>query len=140
MMVSGSAEAKVIVSPQTSSVIIRAYPSDLRIISDYLRNVQNVMGRQVLLEARVLEVILGDSFQSGIDWSSIASVNSGNELVFTQNGRQVTNPTSDNLLAGVFNVSFENSNFNMMVDLLETQGWYRRYPVRESRHSIIKRL
>lgn len=122
MLVSGSPEAKVIVSPQTSSVIVRAYPADLRTVSDYLRNVQNVMGRQVLLEARVLEVILGDSFQSGIDWSSIAAVNSGNELVFTQNGRQVTNPTGDNILAGIFNVSFENSNFNMMVDLLETQG------------------
>ena len=123
MLVSSSAEAKVIVSPQTSSVMVRAYPADLRIISDYLRNVQNVMGRQVLLEARVLEVILGDSFQAGIDWSSISAVNSGNDLVFTQNGRQVSNPNGDNLLAGVFNVSYEDSNFNMMVDLLETQGY-----------------
>ena len=80
------------------------------------------MGRQVLLEARVLEVILGDSYQAGIDWSSIATVNSGDNLVFTQNGRNVVNPNANNLLAGVLNVSFQNSNFNMMIDLLETQG------------------
>ena len=122
MLVSGSPESRVMVSPQTSSVIVRAYPSNIRTVAEYLTAIQDVMGRQVLLEARVLEVILGDSFQSGIDWSSIAAVNSGNELVFTQNGSQVTNPNDNSLLAGVFNVSFNNSNFDMMIDLLETQG------------------
>lgn len=122
MLVSGSPESRVMVSPQTTSVIVRAYPSNIRTVADYLTAIQDVMGRQVLLEARVLEVVLGDSFQSGIDWSSIAAVNSGNELVFTQNGRQVTNPNDTSLLAGVFNVSFNNSNFDMMIDLLETQG------------------
>ena len=122
MLVSGSPESQVLVSPQTSSVIVRSYPANLRSISDYLRSIQDVMGRQVLLEARVLEVILGDSYQAGIDWSSIATVNSGDNLVFTQNGRNVVNPNANNLLAGVLNVSFQNSNFNMMIDLLETQG------------------
>jgi len=122
MLVSDSPEAKVMVSPQTSSVIVRAFPANLRAISEYLKTVQNVMGRQVILEARVLEVILGDSFQSGIDWTSLASVNSGNEIAFTQNGRPVANPDASNLLAGIFNVSYQNSNFNMMIDLLETQG------------------
>ena len=122
MLVSGSPESKVMVSPQTSSVIVRAYPANIRTVADYLKAIQDVMGRQVLLEARVLEVILGDSFQSGIDWSSIATVNSTNNLVFTQNGRQVANPNDSSLLAGVFNVAYDSSNFNMMIDLLETQG------------------
>lgn len=122
MLVSGSPESKVMVSPQTSSVIVRAYPANIREVADYLSAVQDVMGRQVLLEARVLEVILGDSFQSGIDWSSIASSSSSSNLTFTQNGRQVTNPDDTSLLAGVFNVSFADSNFDLMIDLLETQG------------------
>ncbi len=122
MLVSGSPESKVMVSPQTSSVIVRAYPANIREVADYLSAIQDVMGRQVLLEARVLEVILGDSFQSGIDWSSIASSSSSSNLTFTQNGRQVTNPDDTSLLAGVFNVSFADSNFDLMIDLLETQG------------------
>ena len=122
MLVSGSPESKVMVSPQTSSVIVRAYPANIREVADYLSAIQDVMGRQVLLEARVLEVILGDSFQSGIDWSSIASSSSSSNLTFTQNGRQVTNPDDTSLLAGVFNISFADSNFDLMIDLLETQG------------------
>ncbi len=122
MLVSGSPGSQVMVSPQTSSVIVRALPANLRAVADYLNAIQDVMGRQVLLEARVLEVILGDSFQSGIDWSSIATVNTSNNLVFTQNGRTVTNPNDSSLLAGVFNASYDNSNFNLMIDLLETQG------------------
>lgn len=122
ILVTGDSQAMIMVSPQTSMVIVRALPSDLRIVSNYLQSIQKIMSRQVLLEAKILEVILGDSFQAGIDWSSIASVNTGNELIFSQNGMRVTNPDSNNLLSGIFNISYQDSNFNLMMDLLETQG------------------
>ena len=123
LLVSGSPQAQVMTSPQTNTVIVRALPTDLRVISKYLHSIQKVMHRQVLLEARILEVILGDSFQSGIDWTSISNVNSGNDLIFSQNGRTVNNPNPSNLLSGIFNVAYQDSNFDMMIDLLETQGY-----------------
>ncbi len=122
LLISANPKAQIMASPQTSTVIVRALPAELRTISDYLGTIQKVMNRQVLIEARILEVILGDSFQAGIDWSSIASVNSGNEMIFTQNGRTVQSASATNLSAGIFNVSYQDSNFNLMIDLLETQG------------------
>ncbi len=122
LLVAGNEQAKVVASPQTSMVIVRALPSEIRVISDYLLSIQKVLDRQVLLEAKILEVILGDSFQAGIDWTSIASVNSGNTLTFTQNGSNVTNPMISGQLSGVFGMTYQSSNFDMMVDLLETQG------------------
>jgi len=122
LLIAGNPEAQVVASPQTSTVIVRALPADLRLVSEYLRSIQKVMDRQVLLEARILEVILGDSFQAGIDWSSIANVNTSNELIFSQNGRTVTNPNAGDILSGILNVSYQDSNFGMMIDLLETQG------------------
>jgi len=122
LLVAGNKNAQVVVSPQTSMAIVRALPSEIRLISDYLLSIQHVLDRQVLLEAKILEVILGDSFQSGIDWTSIASVNSGNTLTFSQNGSSVTNSNGNNASAGIFGITYENSNFDMMVDLLETQG------------------
>jgi len=122
LLIAGDPKAQVVASPQTSMVIVRALPADLRVVSDYLQSIQTVLNRQVLLEAKILEVVLGDSFQAGIDWSSIASVNSGNAVSFRQNGRDVTNPIVSEGLAGMFSMTYENSNFGMVIDLLETQG------------------
>ncbi len=122
LLIAGNEQAQVVTSPQTSMVIVRALPADLRVIADYLHSMQSVLDRQVLLEAKILEVVLGDSFQAGIDWSSIASVNGGNSLGFTQNGRAIRNPTVSDGLAGIFGVTYQSSNFEMMIDLLETQG------------------
>ena len=122
LLIAGNEQAQVVTSPQTSMVIVRALPADLRVIADYLHSMQSVLDRQVLLEAKILEVVLGDSFQAGIDWSSIASTNSGDSLGFTQNGRAIRNPTVSDGLAGIFGVTYQSSNFEMMIDLLETQG------------------
>ncbi|RLA05819.1 MAG: pilus (MSHA type) biogenesis protein MshL [Gammaproteobacteria bacterium] len=121
LLVASTPGAQIMASPQSSTMVVRALPEDLRIISKYLRSIQNIMQRQVLLEARILEVILGDSFQAGIDWSSIGSIN-GNEFNFSQRGGLVTNPDPSSFLAGIFNMSYQSSNFEMMIDLLETQG------------------
>ncbi|PCJ49050.1 MAG: pilus (MSHA type) biogenesis protein MshL [Gammaproteobacteria bacterium] len=123
LLIADNPKARVMASPQTSMVIVRALPAEIRIISSYLKKVQNVMHRQVLLEARILEVILGDSYQAGIDWSSLATVNGSNDLNFTQNGRNVTNSDPSNLLAGIFSASYQSSNFDLMIDLLSTQGY-----------------
>jgi MSHA biogenesis protein MshL len=123
LLIADNPKAQIIANPQTSMVIVRALPAEIRTVSSYLNKVQNVMHRQVLLEARFLEVILGDSFQSGIDWSSIAKANTSNDLNFSQNGRTVNNPDSSNLLAGIFSASYQSSNFDLMVDLLSTQGF-----------------
>ena len=122
LLIAGREQAQVVTSPQTNMVIVRALPADLRMISEYLRSMQSVLDRQVLLEAKILEVVLGDSFQSGIDWSSIASINGGNSLGFTQNGRTISNPNVSDGLAGILGMTYQNSNFEMMIDLLETQG------------------
>jgi len=123
LLIADNPKAQIIANPQTSMVIVRALPAEIRTVSSYLNKVQNVMHRQVLLEARFLEVILGDSYQAGIDWSSIAKVNTSNDLNFSQNGRTVQNPDSSSLLSGIFSASYQSSNFELMIDLLSTQGF-----------------
>ncbi|MFT5450936.1 MAG: MSHA biogenesis protein MshL [Enterobacterales bacterium] len=123
LLIADNPKAQIIANPQTSMVIVRALPTEIRTVSSYLNKVQNVMHRQVLLEARFLEVILGDSYQAGIDWSSIAKVNTSNDLNFSQNGRAVKNPDTSSLLSGIFSASYQSSNFELMIDLLSTQGF-----------------
>lgn len=69
----------VVISPQSGVVVVRAMPDDLRNVAAYLKATQVSVDRQVILEAKILEVQLNDNFQSGINWASFASFR-GNTL------------------------------------------------------------
>jgi MSHA biogenesis protein MshL len=66
----------VVISPQSGVVVIRAMPDELRSVDAYLKATQLAVDRQVILEAKILEVELNDSFQSGVNWASFASLRS----------------------------------------------------------------
>jgi MSHA biogenesis protein MshL len=59
----------VIVNSGSGVVMVRAYPSELRAIDNYLRVTQLIVERQVMLEAKILEVHLNEEFQSGVNWN-----------------------------------------------------------------------
>jgi MSHA biogenesis protein MshL len=63
----------VVVSPQSGVVVVRAMPEELRNVDTYLKATQLSVDRQVILEAKILEVELNDGYQSGINWASFAS-------------------------------------------------------------------
>jgi MSHA biogenesis protein MshL len=50
---------------------VRAMPDELREVDKFLKAAQIAVERQVMLEAKIVEVILGDGYQSGIDWSAL---------------------------------------------------------------------
>lgn len=51
-----------------NALIIEAIPSDYRIVEDVLRRI-DVLPRQVLIEATIAEITLGDEDSLGIEWS-----------------------------------------------------------------------
>lgn len=60
----------VVISPQSGVVVIRAMWDDLRNVNAYLKATQLSVDRQVILEAKILEVQLNDGYQTGINWSA----------------------------------------------------------------------
>lgn len=64
----------VVISPQSGVVLVRAMWDELKNVDAYLKATQLSVGRQVILEAKILEVQLNDSYQSGINWASFASI------------------------------------------------------------------
>jgi MSHA biogenesis protein MshL len=60
----------VVMSPQSGVVVVRAYPAELRGVEDFLKAMQVVVERQVMLEAKIIEVQLSDSHQSGVNWAA----------------------------------------------------------------------
>ncbi|MBV6323406.1 pilus (MSHA type) biogenesis protein MshL [Duganella violaceipulchra] len=67
----------VVISPQSGVVVVRALPEQLRSVDQYLKATRLAVERQVILEAKILEVQLNSGFQSGINWASFASFGGG---------------------------------------------------------------
>lgn len=63
----------VVISPQSGIIVVRAMWDELKSVNAYLKATQISIDRQVILEAKILEVQLNDSFQSGINWSTFSS-------------------------------------------------------------------
>jgi MSHA biogenesis protein MshL len=64
----------VVISPQSGVVVVHALPDELNNVAAYLKASQLSVDRQVILEAKILEVQLNSSYQTGINWSTFASI------------------------------------------------------------------
>lgn len=60
----------VVLSPQAGVIVVRAYPSELRGVTDFLKAMQVVIERQVMLEAKIIDVQLSDAHQTGVNWAA----------------------------------------------------------------------
>ncbi|HTS54883.1 MAG TPA: pilus (MSHA type) biogenesis protein MshL [Burkholderiales bacterium] len=67
----GNGEGRnMIINAESGVVVVRAMPSELREVAEFLRTMQGVVSRQVLLEAKIIDVQLSDSFATGINWAA----------------------------------------------------------------------
>ncbi len=123
---------EVVVSPQTGMVIVRAPSRELSAVEDFLKRAQLSLDRQVILEAKIIEVTLDDGFQSGINWSKLGSIH-GNPFNVGISGTSLNGatpsvpfgtitPTDLNPLGGVFTGTYSSANFDGAIELLKTQG------------------
>lgn len=118
-LISVDKEATVVVNRQSGVVVARAKPMQLREIENFLNATQNQISRQVILEAKILEVVLNDSHQDGVEWKSI--IREGLQIAPV-----MANPAA--AAAGrVFTLasragSFRAGDFTAVVTLLESQG------------------
>ena len=74
--------ASVIANAETGIISIRATSRQHEKIQEFLDAVMGSARRQVLIEATVVEVLLNQNYQAGVDWSRIA--NGGNGVSFNQ--------------------------------------------------------
>ncbi len=119
----GSGQGRsVVVSPQASLVTVRAYPNELREVRTFLGASQKRLRRQVIMEAKILEVTLSDSYQQGIEWSNITKSLGGTVLSFARPGASIPTDTVGAQLGGQTSLTISDGNFNAVLNFLETQG------------------
>lgn len=122
IIVADSPGAQIKVSPQAGIVVARAQPKTLRMVQKYLNISDKSLSRQVILEAKILEVRLNSGHQAGIDWNSFGSINSTNVLNLSQQGQSISSVNRNDPLQGVFSLLYQKSDFNAVIELLNSQG------------------
>lgn len=77
-IVGSGPDRKVVVNAHSGVIVVHASPSELRNVGDYLRKTEQAITRQVVLEAKIVEVELSDAYQAGINWAAIFSNGNSN--------------------------------------------------------------
>lgn len=136
---------RVVVDPQAGLVIVRAMPDELDMVQRYLGITQATVNRQVILEAKIIEVELNNGFQSGINWAGLGGIgktdlslsqtgggtllnsgvseNSGNTGNLLPNGSYSPVSASNvSAFGGIFSMAVKSPDFAAFLELLQTQG------------------
>ena len=72
-IVGGENESRTVtVSPQAGMIVVKALPSELSAVREFLERSELSVKRQVILEAKILEVNLNEGFEAGVNWSAIS--------------------------------------------------------------------
>jgi MSHA biogenesis protein MshL len=141
-LVAGDPKNSVVINRTSGVIVVRGMPDELRAVSEYLRKTQSTVTRQVVLEAKVIEVELKSGFQTGINWTTLVTRGSKTAMFgqrapdggFDRNpllppsqrqnvtpGLPVVGQVVD-AVAGAFTFAFDSTDFSAFIQLLDTQG------------------
>ncbi|MFZ5527253.1 MAG: pilus (MSHA type) biogenesis protein MshL [Pseudomonadota bacterium] len=145
----GAAEGRTVtLNPAAGVIVVRATPAELRQVADYLRAVQLTIERQVMLEAKIVEVKLSDGAQTGVNWSLFRSYNNkgvgtfgispgtswspttGGRTSYTTDSGQITpslssaavSASANAISKGFYGLAFQTASFSALMTFLESQG------------------
>jgi MSHA biogenesis protein MshL len=130
----------VTINPGAGVILVRATPAELRQVADYLRAVQVTIERQVMLEAKIVEVQLAKGSETGVNWGlfrsqgmngghlgaigmvpgvSLTGTSLSNSNVTVTPGSGVSTTASGK---GFYGLALQTPNFSALLSFLETQG------------------
>ena len=112
--------ATVVINRQSGVVVVRAKPAQIREVESFLDTTQTQISRQVILEAKILEVILDDGHQAGVNWESVVREGIKKAPLLTGVGALGVGATA--VANNVFSLGGTAGDFRAFVELLETQG------------------
>ncbi|WP_153913845.1 pilus (MSHA type) biogenesis protein MshL [Shewanella sp. TC10] len=113
---------QVVITPQAGLVTVRAYPDELRQVSTFLNKAETHLQRQVILEAKILEVTLSDGYQQGIQWDNVLGHAGSTDINFGTSPGSGLSDQITNVIGGVTSISLTGTDFSTMISLLDTQG------------------
>ena len=110
--------SSLVISPMSGLINVTAMPDKLRDIETFIETFQASVLRQVMIEAKIVEVTLNKSFEFGIDWQAVNI--SGNDSFTLRNDPNIQ--TTGN--AGNINFTLSNggTTISAVIRALTSQG------------------
>jgi MSHA biogenesis protein MshL len=140
-------QGQVIVSPQSGVVVVRAHSAAMGQVSELMARIQANVQRQVILEAKILEVELSDAYRAGINWAGFFDTDRAGGIIGQTGVGQLPGETNTQRLidvldaedfafapfdpdsglasapfGGIFSAAVRIEDFAAFIELLETQG------------------
>ena len=111
-----SEKGKYVLNRFTGTLIVTDYRKNVEKVEEFLKRLRAQIGKQVLIEAKIVEIALSDEFQLGIDWQTFFRdvFGTGANLTITQN---LSIPEG-----GVISLSVVSADFNVLLNALSRYG------------------
>lgn len=143
LLVGSGGGRSLVLNPSAGVIVVRAPGPELVQVEQYLQAIQVSIERQVMLEAKILEVSLSDDAKTGINWGAFGQLLGGSRggqlsIGVGQPGAVIspTGPITDgsnislpganlnlnSLGRGFYGLAFQATNFAALLNFLETQG------------------
>jgi MSHA type pilus biogenesis protein MshL len=107
-----SEKGRLAINKMSGSVIATDFPQNLARISEFLETIEDSAQRQVMIKADIIEVVLSDEYQMGIDWSAVFN-HDGLKGTITQ----MLSPGTE-----FFQINLLDGDFSLLLDAMSEQG------------------
>ena len=111
----------VIISPQAGLVTVRGLPAEITAVKNFIKDTETHLHRQVIIEAKIMEVTLNDDYQQGVHWEQVLGSLGDTDLTFSTSGNIAGNVISSSI-GGNTSLSFSGPDFSGVISLLQSQG------------------
>lgn len=137
----GQGGRSVVINQQSGVVMVRAMTQELDQVASFLRATRMAIDRQVIIEAKIVEVQLNGQFQSGVNWAAfnnarntslgfgqpgtslgISGQNMSSSQLGGDPGTSLDFKTVSGAVGSIFGLAVQTSNFSALISFLETQG------------------
>ncbi len=123
---------RLIISPQTGVVMITDYPEKLSQAAHFIEALEGSSQRQVWIEAKILEVILDQKHQMGVNWNAVLNpgekflglLPSTDTVMYPSTSLDTRTPLNQDLSSsyGSFQYGVTNNKIDFILDALSRQG------------------
>ncbi|BCB97121.1 pilus (MSHA type) biogenesis protein MshL [Dissulfurispira thermophila] len=111
----------------TGTIFVTATKRNLERVEQYINTIKKVISRQVLVEAKIIEVQLSEGLKYGIDWSFVNRTMGSGEINITASGfSSVVNSENPNINIPNINMGItRGASFSTLLQALKQQGEVR---------------
>jgi general secretion pathway protein D len=112
----------VVVNAVSGTVTVNATDKQHQLVQSHIDGITSAMTRQVLIEATIVEVILSQRYQGGVDFSRLPITGGPTIIQRTLTGSSIDPLTANRFQIGYLNTTSSIGNISVTVKLLEEFG------------------